>query len=45
MGLLRITEGVGLEGDSGGHFVQPPLLKQSPLEQVVQDHVQTSSAM
>jgi len=36
MGWLR------LEGTTGGHLVEPPLLKQGQLEQVAQDHVQTA---
>lgn len=38
----RITEWLKLEETSGGHLVQPPLLKQDHLEPVVQDHVQTA---
>ena len=38
----RITEWLRLEGTSGGHVVQTPLLKESYLELVAPDHVQTA---
>ena len=40
--LHRNTERLRLEGTSGGHIVQPALLKQGHLELVAQDHVQTA---
>ena len=39
---LRVTEGLRWEGTSGGHLVQPPLLKQGHLQPVDQDRVQTA---
>jgi len=42
LSVYRITDWLRLEGTSGCHLVQPPLLKQGHLEPVVQDHVQTA---